>query len=106
FAFRREMKRVLPEQSLAMIPPDHPVYRRPNPITMVQYTPAAITKMTTPTTSPMLEGITINGNLAVIYSKYDLGCGWELKPHPYGVGYDSRSAISLGINTIIHAMTH
>jgi len=106
FAFRREMKRVLPEQSLAMIPPDHPVYRRPNAITTVQYTPAAITKMTTPTTSPMLEGITINGNLAVIYSKYDLGCGWELKPHPYGVGYESRSAISIGINTIIYAMTH
>ena len=106
FAFRREMKRVLPEQSIAPVAPDNQVYRRPTPISTVQYTPAALTKMKTVTSSPMLEGITLNGNLSVIYSKQDLGCGWELKPHPYGEGYESRSAISLGINAVIYAMTH
>jgi hypothetical protein len=54
----------------------------------------------------MLEGITVDGHLAVVYSKYDLGCGWELKPHPYGVGYESRSALRLGINTVLYSMTH
>ena len=106
FAFRRELKRVLPDETLAPIPPGHQVYRSPNAITQVQYTPAAMFKMRAPTTAPLLEGITLRGSLAVIYSKYDLGCGWELKPHPYGAGYESRSAISLGTNAIIYAMTH
>jgi len=105
-AFRREMKKVLPEQSLKLIPADHAIYRQPTKITAVQYTPAAQIKMRPTTTTPMLEGISIDGHLAVVYSKYDLGCGWELKPHPYGVGYEARSAISLGINTVLYSITH
>jgi len=105
-AFRRELKRALPEHDLQLIPANHPIYRQPAPITSVQYTLAAQTKMRTATNAPQLEGISINGHLAVVYSKYDLGCGWELKPHPYGVGYETRSAISLGINTVLYSMTH
>ena len=39
-------------------------------------------------------------------SKYDMGCGWELKPHPYGIGYESRDAINLGVNIVMYAVTH
>ena len=56
--------------------------------------------------SPALEGVAINGQLAVVYSPLDLGCGWELKPHPYGVGYESRDAIKLGVNVVMYAVSH
>ena len=107
-AFRRELKRALPEKAyeLTALAADHAVYRRPTPVTSVEYTPAAMMKMKTPTNAPLLEGVSINGNTAVIYSPHDLGCGWELKPHPYGIGYESRSAITLGINAIVYAITH
>ena len=105
-AFRREMKRVLPQQTLSLLPADHRIYSWPTRITAVQYTPAATQKMKTPTTAPLLEGITVNGHLAVVYSSHDLGCGWELKPHPYGVGYESRSAIQLGMNIMMYSTTH
>jgi len=55
---------------------------------------------------PHLEGITVNGELAVVYSPYDMGCGWELKPHPYAVGYEARDAIKLGVNIVVYACTH
>ncbi len=35
-----------------------------------------------------------------------MGCGWELKPHPYAVGYESRDAVQLGVNIVLHAVTH
>lgn len=110
-AMRLAIKRALPEQELRLLPPGHPIYSQPTRITSVQYSQAAQTKMSRMknvglTTMPLLEGITINGNLAVVYSKFDLGCGWELKPHPYGVGYEARSAINLGINIILYSITH
>jgi hypothetical protein len=55
---------------------------------------------------PSLEAITLNGQLAVVYSQYDLGCGWELKPHPYGIGYESKDAVQLGVNTVLFAVSH
>ena len=105
-AVRRELKRALPEYSLTSLPADHPIYRQPATISSVQYTPAAHMKTGKSATTPALEGITIDGHLAVVYSPHDLGCGWELKPHPYGVGYEARSAISLGINIVLYSMTH
>jgi len=105
-AFRRELKRALPEYELTLLPPDHPIYQQPAKISSVQYTPAAHMKTGKSSTTPKLEGITIDGHLAVVYSPYDLGCGWELKPHPYGVGYEARSAIRLGINIALYAITH
>jgi hypothetical protein len=105
-AFRREISRVLPEYSLKPLPASHPIYRQPAKITGVQYTPAATMKMGKQTSTPMLEGISIDGHLAVVYSRHDLGCGWELKPHPYAVGYEARSAVSLGMNIVLYSMTH
>jgi len=104
-AFREQMKRVLPDAEFQLIPANHGIYRRPSQITSVQYTPAAQAQMKD-STAPALEGISVDGKLAVVYSKHDLGCGWELKPHPYAMGYEARSAINLGINVILYAMTH
>ncbi|MBM4043836.1 MAG: DUF4159 domain-containing protein [Planctomycetes bacterium] len=56
--------------------------------------------------TPELEGITLSGALAVVYSKYDLGCGWEEQIHPYSKGYASQDALKLGMNTLVYAMTH
>ena len=51
-------------------------------------------------------GYTLGGVLAVVYSKYDLGCGWEEIEHPYSRGITSSDALKLGMNTIVYAMTH
>ena len=56
--------------------------------------------------TPQLEGISIGGALAVIYSRYDLGCGWEGQTHPYARGYSPRDALRLGANCLVYALTH
>ena len=40
--------------------------------------------------APALDGITLDGRLAVVYSRFDLGNGWEQFPHAYSYGYSDR----------------
>jgi len=106
-AFRREMAKVLPGLKLKALPTSHPLYSMHYKIASVNHSQAAIVqrKLKNPG-APALEGILVNGQLAVVYSPLDLGCGWELKPHPYGVGYESRDAIRLGVNVVMYAVSH
>jgi len=106
-AFRREMAKVLPGLPLRRLPTGHPVYSIHYKVGAVNHSQAAVVqKRASNPGSPSLEGIMVNGQLAVVYSALDLGCGWELKPHPYGVGYESRDAIKLGVNVVMYAVSH
>ncbi|MGW8257554.1 MAG: hypothetical protein ACWGMZ_08725, partial [Thermoguttaceae bacterium] len=53
-----------------------------------------------------LEGISIDGRLAVVYSRFDFGNGWEKFPHPYGYGLTDDSALKIGTNALVYAVTH
>jgi len=104
-AFRREMTRVLPGKTLERLENDHPLFTSLAKIESVEYTD--LIKQSRPGfNQPMLEGISLNGILAVVYSRYDLGCGWEEIEHPYARGVASVDALKMGMNTIVYAMTH
>jgi hypothetical protein len=101
---RREMKRLLPEAAFAILPSDHPLYRSAFTIDRPGFSPeaAALSKASV----PMLEGITINGDLRVIYSPYDLEAGWLGCPYPGAKTYESATAVPMGVNIVLYAMTH
>jgi hypothetical protein len=104
-AFRREIARVIPGAKLERLKEDHPLFSSLERIRTVEYTD--LLKQSRPGfNAPALEGISLNGILAVVYSKYDLGCGWEEIDHPYARGVASTDALKLGMNTIVYAMTH
>ena len=44
--------------------------------------------------APELEGITLDGRLAVVYSRFDLGNGWEQFPHAYSYGLEGRIGVA------------
>ena len=104
-AFQREIARVLPEQKLATIPLDHPLYHAHYDIGKVEYTPR-VTEDFGAQSAPSLSGITLDGRLAVVYSRFDLGNGWEQFPHPYTYGYSDKDALAIGTNVIVTAVTH
>jgi len=104
-AFRREIKRVLPDHSLTRIGLDHPVYRSIYPIQQVDYTP--LVRHEQPgLEAPTLEGISLENQLRVIYSPMGLVNGWSGAPNPYARGYESHDALRMGINILVYAMTH
>ena len=104
-AFRREIAKVFPQEKLQRLPPDHPVYHCHYQINQVDYTPR-VREDFGPLDTPELEGISIDGRLAVVYSKFDLGNGWEQFPHAYNYGLRDDSALKIGTNMIVYAMTH
>ncbi len=56
--------------------------------------------------APSLSGITLDGRLAVVYSRFDLGNGWEQFPHPYTYSYSDKDALAIGTNVIVTVVTH
>jgi hypothetical protein len=105
-AFRRELARALPGASLEILPIDHEVYTASGEaIREIEYTPAVRT--TNPELcAPVLEGITFGGGLSVIYSRFDLGCGWEGEECPFCRGVAPRDARRLGASILVYGMTH
>jgi hypothetical protein len=104
-AFRSEIARVLPDDKLAKLPADHPIYKVHYDIQRVDYTPR-VREDFGPFDTPELEGITLDGRLAVVYSRYDLGNGWEQFPHAYSYGLKDEDALKIGTNVIVYAITH
>ena len=104
-AFRREIGKVFSQSKLERLPLDHPLYHCHYDIKAVDYTPRTREDFGA-FESPELEGISLDGKLAVIYSKFDLGNGWEQFPHAYSYGLKDESALQLGTNAIVYAITH
>jgi hypothetical protein len=104
-AFRNEIRKVFPDQRLERLGSDHPVYRCHEEIRRVEYTPR-VREDFGPFDTPELEGISVDGRLAVVYSKFDLGNGWEQFPHAYSYGLASESALQIGTNLLVYAITH
>jgi hypothetical protein len=104
-AFQREIAKVLPEQALEPLPPDHPLYHAHTEIGKVAYTPRVAEDFGALST-PTLQGISLDGRLVVVYSRFDLGNGWEQFPHPYAYGYSDKDALAIGTNAIVTAITH
>ena len=104
-AFRREMRKVLKSGKLNTLPTEHPVYSIQHNIDQVRYTKAAHFRAGEVQRKPQLLGTGIDGRLGVIYSPIGMNIGWRLKDVPYAVAYESKSALQLGTNIVLYALT-
>ncbi len=105
-AVRRELERLLPQATLEPIPADHGLHGGLFDTSSVQYSPALAKSKPELNNKPYLLGITIDGDLRVIYSPYDLEAGWLEVHYPQMRGYEPVSAQRLGMNVIVYMMTH
>jgi Domain of unknown function (DUF4159) len=105
-AVRREIKKLLPNVTLQPIPANHSLNAGLFDTSTVQYSPELAKSKPELNHQPYLLGMTIDGDLRVIYSPYDLEAGWLEVHYPMMRGYDSVSAERLGMNIIIYIMTH
>jgi hypothetical protein len=104
-AVRREMAKILPEGELKTVPPTHPLFSSVFKTAVAQYTPA-VQRAAPGLKAPALEAVSINGDLKVIYSPYDLEMGWTGLDHPLARGYEPESAAQLGVNLVMYSVTH
>ncbi len=104
-AFRREIKKVLPDYSLEVLKPEHPIFSINFKISEINLTPLA--KQYFPDLNrPWIEAIKINNREAVIYSPLALSVGWQGLNPPFAAGYSQADSLRLGVNIILYIMTH
>ena len=104
-AVRRELKKILPESNLVPVPLNHPLFSSVFKTGEMRYTPAVVSH-NPDLHSPVLEGITINGDLRIIYSIFDMEAAWLGCEYPLAKAYSSHSGVQMGINIVMYAMTH
>jgi hypothetical protein len=100
-SFRREIKRIFPDQELIELPPSHPVYH-----VMYEF-PSGLPKVHKHDGKPAQGfGIVHEGRLVVFYSyESDLGNGWE-DPGRYNNSPEAReAAFRMGVNLFLYAMS-
>ena len=114
-AFRREIALVLPENKLTRIPNDHPLLTEQAggfDIRQVDRRDPATTKPGEPLrgprvlkVTPELEGIEIDGRLAVIFSPYDISCALEQHEGQQCRGYTQEDAARIGLNVLLYSLS-
>jgi len=104
-SFREAIRIVLPNRNLELIREDSPIFQMPYNTKNVNYTDMAKSRNPALNT-PVLEGIKIDNQLSVIYSKYGLSNGWEQLGFAYNTGYEDKDALKLGVNIFAFALTH
>jgi hypothetical protein len=105
-AVRRELRRIVPETGFHLLPPRHGLYSCLFDIDEVRYSPVLEEGDRSPGHRPHLLGITLAGDLRVLYSPHDLEAGWLPADYPMIRGYEPLSAQRLGMNIIVYFMTH
>lgn len=112
-AFRRELQLVLPDAKLQRIPPDHLLFTSAAggfDIRQVERREPAAVQAGQPLRSrvqrvaPELEGIEIDGRLAVIFSPYDVSCALEQHEALQCRGYTREDAARIGLNVIMYSL--
>ena len=106
-SFRREIAAVFAGAGAGLeeLSAGHPLYQSLYRIDRAGYTPMVLE--TDPgLTRPVLEGVTVEGRMAVIYSRYGMGGSWEKVERPYALAYDEDSALKMGMNCVVYALTH
>ena len=103
---KENLAKILPGTSLKTLPPDHDIYQALVPLTSVHYSPSLVKTDPELGSRPHLEGITIEDDLRIIYSPYDLEAGWQDAYYPLMRGFERPSAMELGMNIITYVMTN
>lgn len=112
-SLRDELKSIYPEAQFSRIPPSHPLFtdefhgfrigevtlRDPNLRDENDPLMAKPVK-----TSPLLEGLEIDGRIAVILSPYDISCALEKGTSLECKGYIPQDAARIGANVILYAL--
>lgn len=104
-AFREEIKKILPNSKLELIPLNSPIFQMPYKTKNINFTKLA-EELSPDKNTPELYGIKIDGQWSVIYSPYSLSNGWEQLNFTYNKGYSNKDSLKLGINLFAYALTH
>ncbi len=110
--FREFANSLYPDKKLERIPVDHELFsekigrdiRKLKRRTQEVAESSVAASMVVREAEPFLEGIEIDGRLAVIYSRYDISCALERQAAGNCEGYLPEDAVKLATNIVLYAL--
>ncbi|MBM4079030.1 MAG: DUF4159 domain-containing protein [Planctomycetes bacterium] len=104
-AFRSLMKDLFPKNPLEALPQGHALFETGHKIKTVKYRKAL--QATLPGDQPPhLEAVTLEGKIAVVYSKHNFGCGLENHPCSECKGLLPEDAMRVAFNIVLYGLTN
>ncbi|MBI2480358.1 MAG: DUF4159 domain-containing protein [Planctomycetia bacterium] len=112
-SFRREMKNIFPERALARIPPEHAMFTREfrgYDLAKVTVRDPQLRRGDDPLmanlteVSPLLEAISFDDRMAVIFSPYDISCAMENSNSLECKGYLKEDAAKIATNVVLFVL--
>ena len=111
-SFRAMIEQAFPGKSLKRIPPNHELFSTKVGFDLRQVrrrgpdfdNPNAALETSVTVGEPFLEGLEIDGRLAVIYSKYDISCALERQASVACSGYVSEDAVRIAMNVVLYSL--
>lgn len=104
-AFRQLMQQALPSNPLRKLSASSSLFSTPHTLKTLGVTPTLSQDLGSSAVPPLLEGVEVEGNTVVVYSRFGLAGGWEMSQSPYARGYDDVGSIKLGHNILMYAIT-
>ncbi len=104
-AFERELARIIPDAKLEVLPADHPLFSAHFKISGVSYS-EAVQAAHPGLAQPYVKGLEIGGSVRVVLSPFGMGCSWQGVERPFAPALRPDSAVKLGVNILVYAMTH
>jgi len=101
-SFREEMQTIFPDRPWQVFPAEHPLYSCFTPVGTVAYYDDGKEKQT----QAAFEGLNIGCRAAVIFSPYDLSCGWGGEIYPEGRHVAIHDARMMGLNILTYCLAY
>ncbi|MBN1902590.1 DUF4159 domain-containing protein [Candidatus Sumerlaeota bacterium] len=101
-SFREEMQTIFPERPWHKLPPEHPLFSCYAPVDEIVY----FNDNQKATARMVLEGVNIGCRAAIIFSPYDITCGWAGEIYPEGRHVAVREARMMGLNLLSYCLAY
>ncbi len=99
-SFRREVQAMFPDRMFDLLEVDHPIFRAYHSYANVHFRSFDGGVQKDDQGPPQLLGMNIGCRAAVIFTPWDMSCGWDEHTHPHGKRLLPGDAIRLGINIV------
>ena len=110
-SFRQLMRDLFPDAPFDRLPPDHELFTERIGFDLARVrrrVPGEVgggaLEANVVAGEPFLEGVTVGGQVAVIYSKFDVSCALERQTTVACAGYVPEDALKIGINVLRYAL--
>ena len=101
--FTEFVKGVFPHRRLAPLPHEHPLFHCFFDIDEVTFQEGTVVARKAP---PEILGIEVGCRAAVLFSRYDLSCGWDGHVHDTGPRIEPHDAMRLGTNLLSYILSY